>query len=382
MAFTQSDLDLPVPMALRAMLRGWEPGELRTVETLAALSATSPGQAAAILDALVVAGLARREAEGLRRSQRPVRLFAADLGGTKLHAAIVDEAGDLLAERLDPTAAGAAAVLDQIVRLREALAAETGVSSAAILGSAVGVPGAVDPRSGRVALASNIAGLDAVDVAASLSARLGQAVRLDNDVNLAALGEAAVGVARGVGNFAFISLGTGVGMGLVLDGRLLRGRRGMAGELAMLPARTFDGAAERDVLLEEIIGSHGILVAASQAGSTRATTVKALFEEARGGGKAAGAAIGATVQRLIMAVQAVYAIVDPEVLVLGGSIGMQPEITGQLAAWAASHADGPRVAPSALGSRAVLAGASLAALSELVARPLGDQRHQAAPPHC
>jgi predicted NBD/HSP70 family sugar kinase len=381
MAFTQSDLDLAVPMALRAILAGWEPDGLRTADDIVARSAASPGQAEAMLDALVGAGLARREAGRLRRLEPPVRLFAADLGGTKLHAAIVDEAGRLLAERLEPTAVGAAAVIDQIAELRDALTAEAGLSSVDILSSALGVPGAVDPRSGRVALATNIVGLDAVDVAASLATRLGHPVRLENDVNLAALGEAAIGSARGVRDFAFISLGTGVGMGLVSDGRLLRGRRGMAGEIAMLPARAPGEASAREVALEELIGNSGILAAARRAGSTQATTVKKLFDEARSGGGAASAALNATAQTLIKAVQAVCAIVDPELVVLGGSIGMQPEIAGQLAEWAAAQAHAPRIAQSTLGGRAVLAGASLAALAQLVAGPSHTERKTTPMPH-
>src|ERR1700753_1833997 len=96
----------------------------------------------------------------------------------------------------------------------------------------VGVPGAVDSRTGRVSLIPNIAGLEEFDVLGYLRDRFGPNVAIENDVNLAMLGEQALGCAKECRNAAFLALGTGVGLGLLLDGKLFRGARGLAGEIA------------------------------------------------------------------------------------------------------------------------------------------------------
>ncbi|KAA2234860.1 ROK family protein [Salinarimonas soli] len=376
MAFTDSDLDLAAPLAARAVLHGWNPAETRTGAALSARAGLPDAQNLALVGGLVRAGLAEHCVDGLRRTRRAVRMFVADLGGTKLHAAIVDEAGTVLAERREPTADGVQSVIDQITALRNDLAAACATPAAAIASAAIGVPGAVHPRTGRISLAPNIAGLDAVDLASELERRFGHGVRIENDVNLAALGESADGCARGVLTFAFVSLGTGIGMGLVLDGRLVRGHRGMAGEIALLPVAAGDAvgrAADEGSILERAIGSNGILCAARAAGPVRAETVEQLFAEARHGSPAARAAIAATSDTLFDALMAVRAVVDPELVVLGGSIGLQAEIADRVASRAESHADPLIVRTSTLGPYAVLAGASLAALSALLA-PARERR--------
>ncbi|MFN3673456.1 MAG: ROK family protein [Bosea sp. (in: a-proteobacteria)] len=370
MAFIPSDFDLVAPLAARACLRGWQSGALLPASGF-------PEDAQAALVSLVEAGLVRREAEGFRRTAPGLRLFVADLGGTKLHAALVDETGAILAERREPTAAGVHAVIEQIVRLRDALACEIGAPLAAVGAAAIGVPGAVDPRSGAVGFAPNIAGLERVDLAVELERRFGHRVRLENDVNLAALGESAAGCAQGLRNFAFVALGTGVGMGLVLDGRLMRGHGGMAGEIALLPViygATGKGRAEADATLEDVIGSGGILAAARRLGPVEAQTVEQLFAQARQGDGVAQGAIAATAEVLFKALLAVRALVDPELIVLGGSIGLQSEIAEGLSAHAARAAFAPAIRASTLGPRAVLAGASLAALSELIAPAAARRR--------
>src|SRR5205085_4804948 len=101
----------------------------------------------------------------------------------------------------------------------------------AINGAVIGVPGAVDPAGGTVRLATNIPGLEGREVGRELEARLGVGVSVANDINLAAVGERWRGVARGVDNFAFLSVGTGLGAGLVIGGELVTGYRGGAGEI-------------------------------------------------------------------------------------------------------------------------------------------------------
>src|SRR5262249_26507580 len=115
--------------------------------------------------------------------------------------------------------------------LRETLAEAAGLSADVVDEVVVGVPGVVEEGDGAIRLALNVAGLDGRRFGADLQERLGVSVVVENDVNLAALGEGRLGVAHGVDDFVFLSVGTGLGAGLVLRGELQRGHNGAAGEL-------------------------------------------------------------------------------------------------------------------------------------------------------
>ena len=162
--------------------------------------------------------------------------FAADLGGTKLAAAIADAQGRILAELTEPTdPRGAAHVARQIAACADKLAGSAGVDGTRVHHAMVGVPGAVNPRTGRVCQIPNIAGLEDFDILGYLRERFGPDVGIDNDVNLAMLGEHALGCASRCSNAAFLALGTGAGVGLLIDDKLFRGARGAAEEIADLP---------------------------------------------------------------------------------------------------------------------------------------------------
>ncbi len=96
-------------------------------------------------------------------------------------------------------------------------------------------PGVVNPKSGAIEMAPNITGLDHLNVVGLLSEKLGTPVVFENDINLALLGEIWHGCAQNVANVAFLALGSGVGLGLYVNGRLVRGENGAAGEIGYLP---------------------------------------------------------------------------------------------------------------------------------------------------
>src|SRR5271166_1666745 len=140
--------------------------------------------------------------------------FAADLGGTKLAAAIADARGGIVAELIEPTdQRGAAYVAEQIAACADKLARNVGIEVTRARHVMVGIPGAIDPRTGRVSLTPNIAGLEDFDVLGFLRDRFGPDVAIENDVNLAMLGEHALGCASHCRNAAFLALGTGAGLG-------------------------------------------------------------------------------------------------------------------------------------------------------------------------
>jgi len=154
-----------------------------------------------------------------------------DVGGTGIKAAIVDERGNILRHAETPTGAseGAARVLERIRRLGRGLIEQAG---AQVVACGVGAPGRIDHRRGHVIFGSgNLPGWTGVDLRAELHRAFGLPVLVDNDANAAALGEAWVGAARGASDFLLVTLGTGVGGALTVNGRLWRGARYGAGEV-------------------------------------------------------------------------------------------------------------------------------------------------------
>lgn len=148
-----------------------------------------------------------------------------DVGGTKVLGVVVDATGSVVAEHREPTPRGGEAVLaamaETIRRLSEV------VPGVVALGA--GVPGLVD-REGTLRFAPNLPGVVELPVAARLHELTGLPVRVDNDATCALWGEHEAGVARGADNVLLVTLGTGIGGGLLLDGRLVRGANGFAGE--------------------------------------------------------------------------------------------------------------------------------------------------------
>lgn len=155
-----------------------------------------------------------------------------DLGGTKMHAAVVDAAGHALCSRREKTRAheGPNAVIARMAELCAALRQELGARAADLRGICVGVPGGVDEATGVVDAAPNL-GWSGVPLGPRLGQALGLPVVLDNDVRVAVLGEHAYGMGQKTQTMIGLFVGTGIGGGLVVDGQLHTGQRGVAGEM-------------------------------------------------------------------------------------------------------------------------------------------------------
>ena len=108
------------------------------------------------------------------------------------------------------------------------------------------------PSLDRVEMAPNLPGFGDLPIAAELSTRLGVAVTIENDVNLATVGEANAMASQGVEDFAAISIGTGIGMGMVLDGELYRGAHGAAGEIGSVKLPRMGGEVFHALTLEDV----------------------------------------------------------------------------------------------------------------------------------
>ncbi len=302
-------------------------------------------------------------------TRAPDYCFAADLGGTKLAAALADSQGRIIAELTEPTdKRGAAFVAEQIATCAQTLARTAGVAVARASHVMVGVPGAVDPRTGRISLTPNIAGLEDFDFLGFLRERFGPHVAIENDVNLAMVGEQAHGCARECRSAAFLALGTGVGLGLLIDDRIFRGARGTAGEIADLPIGhdPTSPSLPANNAFELEVGSLAIVDRYRRQGGTAASTVRDIFNLLEAGDAVAASVLDTTARWVALAVVTLQSLLDLELIVLGGSIGVRPELYERVQRALPSLFSRPiAVAPSQLGDRAGLIGAVSAAAQAL-----------------
>ncbi len=156
--------------------------------------------------------------------------IGVDLGGTNLRAAAINENGQLLARVSEPAdfQAGPEQVAGEIARVINDVRERTGVSE--LRGVGIGVPGYIDMSSGVVIGSANLPGFEGFPVRDRIQQHLGTPIILENDANAAALGEMWMGAGKNVDDLILLTLGTGIGGGIVTGGKVLRGFRGMAGE--------------------------------------------------------------------------------------------------------------------------------------------------------
>ncbi|WP_157973685.1 ROK family protein [Tropicimonas sp. IMCC34043] len=251
-------------------------------------------------------------------SHADAQAIGLDIGGTKLHAGTTTPGGSFGHELLEPTAAASedlvfAQIVKTIATLRDAR------PTAAV---AIGVPASVDQAQGTLELSPNIPFTPDRPLGEDLGIALGMPVILENDVNLAALAEARLGAGRGLDLVCFLSFGTGVGLGLVSRGRILRGASGRAGEISYLPVAA-DAAAEAAVSeagqFEDRVGTASLRARYGK----DMPDVRTLFARADDGDRAAAAAIAETAADAARGLASLQAILDPDLIVIGGGIGMQ-----------------------------------------------------------
>lgn len=293
-------------------------------------------------------------------SDMSVPVVGIDLGGTKVRAALAGADGRILAELTEPTdGGGGRATLHQMARMVKDLADRSGVRPVQM---AVGSPGVVD-AAGRFQLSFNIDDLADLSLAAELESLVGIPVTVENDVNVAALGEQWQGLGRGRQHFVVLSVGTGLGMGIVINGELYRGARGFAGEVAYLPLGEDPRSehARRVGSLEAAAGTAGIR-ARIQAPLPADADVQQIFDAARQGHEQALQIVAVEADLLARAVLAVSAVIDPEIVIVTGGIGSDPMLVDQLrSALAGMSPHDIHVERSALGDRCGVIGALAAA---------------------
>jgi len=329
-----------------------------------------------------------------------------DMGASNLRFALADFCGEFLAhttEKVRPED-GPRRMIAQIKRgvRRLALAASASAhppvpkrgtpsrsSPGRLRALAIGVPSPVDPRTGLVALANNLPGWKNVDLRRALEKEFRVPVYLENDGNMAAIGEHWRGVARDAPNFVFLALGTGIGSGIFANGKLCRGRTGAAGELYRLNLewpRWNEDFGEVGYFESQVSGL-GIAAAgrkilgppAEAQGATLAEERDArfVFEAARQGNCKARAILEKAFTMMGVAVADLVTILDPDLIVFGGGLAKgEPELLLDTVTRVVAriHRDPPPVRLSSLGDKAQTYGAIVSALTlaqEVIIRRLG-----------
>ena len=255
-------------------------------------------------------------------------IATVDLGGTMTRAAIADLSCKILAELSESTdERGGSAVIRQIARLCRGAAQKSGIGFERVKLAVVGVPGVPERETGRVMMAPNIAEFETLDVQGMLADDLGVEVILENDVNLAVLGEHWIGVGAGVDDLAYIKLGTGIGAGILVGGELVRGSANAAGELGFLPfgADPFETESLRVGALERVAASVGMR-SRFQARTGRQSEVPEVFEAVNKGEEGALETLEETARYVARGIAAICAITNPAKVILGGSIGQRQEL--------------------------------------------------------
>ncbi|HKE79135.1 MAG TPA: ROK family transcriptional regulator [Solirubrobacteraceae bacterium] len=296
-------------------------------------------------------------------------VVGVDVGGTNLRVAASDIYGEIVAQRQERTSKdGARAVAEQLTDLVRDAVAEAVRAHGKLLAVGLSTPGVVDPATKRVtSLAFNVAPEGGFDPLEVLGGRFDAPVLVENNVNLAAVGERWRGLAKTTSTFVFVSVGAGVGMGIVVEDELVRGAHGAAGEIGYLPLTT-DPFDRRHVLrggLEDEVGAAGILEALPDADwdGDPPQSVQEVFELSLQGHSAAQRAVENAARHIGLAIATVCAVMDPALVVLGGGIGSNAVLLPQVRSTVASLVPLPaRIETSLLGEQAALYGAISIAL--------------------
>ncbi|RZS87153.1 putative NBD/HSP70 family sugar kinase [Motilibacter rhizosphaerae] len=285
----------------------------------------------------------RAEDPGRRGRGRPATLVtlapppgyaaAVDFGQRHVRVAVAALAPRVLAERVEPfdTPRSGRDALDEAAALLARVIPEAGLEREQLSRVVLGVPGPLDPATGNLLSGVILPGWTRIDPAVELQRRIGIPVTAENDANLGALGEAAFGAAKGLGDVVYVKVATGIGAGLVLGGRLHRGTSGIAGEIGHVQVRT-DGLPCRcgsTGCLEAVVRVPQLLADLTPPGGP-ALTLPRLLERVRAGEPTAVAAMRSAGREIGRVVAPLCNALNPAAVVMGGLLGPvgQPLLDG------------------------------------------------------
>lgn len=372
--------------AIRRAIEEW--GPIPRVELARRLS-LSGATVTRVVAGLLAEGTVIEERQGastggrrpilLRIAPRVSTVIAVDVGGTKIATGIIDRTGGILYEHVAATQQPGTTPLDVLLREIAAAREEADRHGIVIGGIGIGAPGIAHQQSGMVEYAPAV-GWEGYPLRCAVAEVTGLPVFIENDGNLAALGEYTYGAGQGEPCLVVIVVGTAVGSGIVIGGRLHRGAQEAAGEIGYyLPSRgalamTYPGfgALEGEVAGAGIVRRARERIVAGEQSSLRpiadALTARAVFDAAEAGDALAESVVSETADVLALVIGAYATILNPSKVIIGGGVGRRasaliPRIREQLTGRVPFV---PALAGSALHERAVLYGAAAFASRSLI----------------
>ena len=302
-------------------------------------------------------------------------VIGADIGGSNLRLALADGTGAIRGRWSAATTSSrdARAVVGLMREGVNTLLNELSLPHDSLCAIAAGAPGITNADTGVVIATSYLMGWRDVPLRELLESEFGVPATIDNDVNLAAIGEHRAGVAQGTDDFVFLAIGTGIGAGIVLNGQVHRGSIWTAGEIGyMLVPGTSEAPVERGRpgALEGIVGGEGIKAQWQSRWSEKLTSLSLdaaptqIFDHALGGNPLAQEVLQLAARTLAYAIYNTSLILNPPLFVLGGGVGIHPALgdaTRPILDELRARVQ-PKLLPSSLGADAQLIGAVSVAL--------------------
>lgn len=320
----------------------------------------------------VVAAHAQANSNHVSGQDTSSYVLGVDIGGTNLRLALADMEGTVRA-RWACSTVGVREAETVVQKTRDGLQAmlkEVSAQPGALKAVAAGAPGITNAEAGVVIATSYLMGWRNVPLQRMLEDELQVPAAIDNDVNLAALGESWRGSAKGISDFAFLAIGTGIGAGIFLNGRLYRGHNWTAGEIGymLVPGAPAEGKRPNEPgILEATIGGEGIRQhweACADRTLPASLTATQIFDHACKGDPAARALLVHTSRLLARAIYNISLVLDLPLCVLGGTVGMHEALLeATLEELAALNLrNQPRLLRSIFGPEAQITGALCLAL--------------------
>lgn len=266
--------------------------------------------------------------------------IGVDLGGTAIKVGLCNEQGELLHTYEGPTETeqGADVIVDNIVKYVQLIVEQSPFEWEQLAGVGAGVAGFTNVKDGIIILAPNV-GLRDFPIREILEQRLGKPIKIDNDANVAALGEAWGGAGKGVDNCVCYTLGTGVGGGIIINGKIYQGFSGLAGELGHMSVvpdlEAIQCGCGKMGCLETVSSATGIIRMAKDAvdrgnrttlASVENIMAKDVFDAAKDGDEAAMRIVNRAAFYLGKSIAAVATVLNPERFIIGGGVSKAGDI--------------------------------------------------------
>jgi glucokinase len=360
---------------------------------LVRLSGLTAPTVSALIEALQESGIVKFIGDGKPNGGRPPRLIefngehafvvGTDIGGSTVRVAIADLNGKIRGRlKIDLSGTRSPKVITDLIAdgVRD-LSEQNGIPARKIFALAAGAPGITDTRSGRVLSAPNLTGWHDVPLRELLTEKTGIPSTVENDVNLAAVGEYWCGIARNVGDFVFLAVGTGIGAGIMMNGRLHHGTKWSAGELGylMIPGIPHDYlAVDRLGALESAVGGRNIERSWREKNTTtngrRSLRASEILQLGDKGDRVARELLETSAEHLALAITNMNLVLDVSLVVLGGGVANETLRKATASYLSRNQFARPKLVLSDLGEDAQLLGAIRLALT--AAETNGYQRRK------